>query len=128
MNRVVVDQDQYYNDKLLDVVKDILSSFKEFTEAMYFTVYEGFTGYAYMMSKTVAEGSYTYAELQKWMDAGDLVDAIETYHNVHKSIYGIRPRIGNTEDWADINWVREQTRDCIAAEDSYLDYQEHMND
>ena len=128
MNRVVVDQDQYYNDKLLDLVKDILNSFEDFTEAMYFTVYKGITGYAYMMSRTVTEGSYTYAQLQQWVADGDLVDAIETYHNVHKSIYGIRPSMSNTAQWKDINWVREQTRDCVAREEDYRTEQENMNE
>lgn len=128
MKIVTLNEDQYYNDKLLVEVKDVLLSFST-EEEVFFTFFESSTGnYGYMISKVASEGSNTLTEVQKWKDDGDLVDAVETYHNVHKSIYGIRPRIGNPEDWANINWVRKQTRDCIDREDEYLREQENMNE
>lgn len=130
MTPILIDDSQYYNDELLEFILSILLAFKSNAVVdVHFHIFEsGYKRYSYMMSTYATKDSYALDELQKWVDAGALVDAIETYHNVHKSIYGIRPRIGSPEQWADIEWVRAQTADCIAREDSYLQEQEHMND
>lgn len=127
MKTVLLNEDGYYNDPLIDIAKEIVTAFSEFhTEAnpIYVEIFGiGMKEYGYSIVMFPAEGAYNIPQVAKWIADGDLVDAIETYHNVHKSIHGFRPSMSNTDQWADIAWVKAQTQACVAANE-----QEHMND
>lgn len=127
---VTLDSSQYYNDSLLELVQGILISYAGMTN-VYFQFFDAEVTpkpYSYMMTTYRTDNSYSLSQLEEWVAAGDLADAIETFHNVHKSVYGFRPRYGTDEDWADINWIRQQTKECIESEKNYRDEQEHINE
>ena len=131
MKPIVLNEDEYYNDPLIAICREIVQKFEQVAKNNHFYLELYVIAqqeYSYNLVMFPMDGAYTVAEIVKWLADGDLVDAIETYHNVHKSIYGIRPSMSKTDQWADITWVKAQTLACVGRQDDYQQEQEHMND
>lgn len=115
MQVIMLTEDEYYNMPLLECVKKAIAEVEASGQHTRIQFYVNGV-YSYKLGKSFIgfDLSYNLAGLKQWVLEGDICDLQEVFHNVHKDVYGFRPRLGTPAEWRDPVWLRQQIADVTS--------------